>query len=42
MYLSQGGRVGLGEVTEAGEPVFVPLERMRTHRNSDKRGTYRW
>lgn len=40
--LSQGGRVGLGEVTEAGEPVFVPLVRVRTHRNPDKRGTYRW
>jgi hypothetical protein len=25
-----------------GEPVFVPLERVRTHRNADKRGTYRW
>ena len=40
--LSQGGRVGLGEVSDTGEPVFVPLERVRTHRNPDKRGTYRW
>jgi hypothetical protein len=40
--LSQGGRVGLGEVTETGDPVFVPLDRVRTHRNADKRGTYRW
>jgi len=40
--LSQGGRVGLGEASETGEPVFVPLERVRTHRNPDKRGTYRW
>jgi hypothetical protein len=22
--------------------VFVPLQRVRTHRNADKRGTYRW
>jgi hypothetical protein len=40
--LSQGGRIGLGELSETGEPVFVPLERGRTHRNADKRGTYRW
>lgn len=40
--ISQGGRIGLGETTETGEPVFVPLERVRTHRNADKRGTYRW
>ena len=23
-------------------PMFVPLDRIRTHRNVDKRGTYRW
>ena len=23
-------------------PVFVPLDRVRTHRNTDKRGTFRW
>jgi hypothetical protein len=40
--ISQGGRIGLGEVTESGKPVFVPLDRIRTHRNADKRGTYRW
>ena len=40
--ISQGGRIGLGEVTESGKPVFVPLDRIRTHRNTDKRGTYRW
>lgn len=40
--LAEGGRIGLGEVTETGEPVFVPLERVRTHRNPDKRGTFRW
>ncbi|MDA9293049.1 hypothetical protein N9Q18_01045 [bacterium] len=40
--ISQGGRIGLGEVTESGKPLFVPLDRVRTHRNLDKRGTYRW
>lgn len=40
--IAEGGRIGLGETTETGEPVFVPLERVRTHRNADKRGTYRW
>ena len=29
-------------MTDTGEPVFVSLERVRTHRNPDKRGTYRW
>jgi hypothetical protein len=32
----------LGEVTESGKRVFVPLDRVRTHHNTDKRGTYRW
>jgi hypothetical protein len=40
--ISQGGRIGLGDVTESGKSVFVPLDRIRTHRNTDKRGTYRW
>ncbi len=40
--IAQGGRIGLGEITETGEPVFVPLERARTHRNADKGGTFRW
>ena len=40
--IAQGGRIGLGEVADNGESVFVPLERMRTHRNPDKRGTFRW
>ncbi len=29
-------------MTELGKPVFVPLDRVRTHRNTDKRGTFRW
>ena len=32
----------LGEVTESGKPACAPLERMRTHRNADKCGTFRW
>jgi hypothetical protein len=40
--ISKGGRIGVGEVTETGKPIFVPLNRIRTHRNADKRGTYRW
>ena len=40
--ISKGGRIGLGEVTETGKPVFVPLDRIRTHRNVDERGIYRW
>ena len=35
--ISQGGRIGLGEVTESGKSVFVPLDRIRTHRNADKK-----
>ncbi len=31
----------MGGITETGEPVFVPLERVRTHRNADKAGTFR-
>jgi len=40
--IAKGGRIELGEITEIGEPVFVPLERVRTHRNADKGGTFRW
>jgi len=39
--IAEGGRIGW-ETTEMGEPVFVPLERVRTHRNGDKRGNHRW
>lgn len=30
------------ETTATGEPAFAPLERVRTHRNADKGGTFRW
>lgn len=37
-----GGAIGLGEITDTGEVEFVELERVRTHRNRDKNGRYRW
>ncbi len=39
---AQAGAVGIVRHTESGEPWFVELERLRTHRNRDLRGTYRW
>ncbi|MPZ68287.1 MAG: hypothetical protein GEU71_02015 [Actinobacteria bacterium] len=41
LYAS-GGAIGLGELTDTGEVEFVELERVRTHRNADKNGLYRW
>jgi len=40
--IAKGGRIGLGEITETGEPVFVPLERVRRHRNADTIRTFLW
>ena len=37
-----GGALGIGELTDTGEPHFVALARIRTHRNRDKNGRYRW
>ena len=39
---AQGGAVGLGELNEAGALTYTPLRRIRTHRNRDKSGQYRW
>jgi hypothetical protein len=36
------GAVGIGELTETGDLTFNPLTRIRTHRNRDKNGKYRW
>jgi hypothetical protein len=33
--ISQGGRIGLGGLTESGKPVFVPLDRVRINCNLD-------
>ena len=39
---AQGGAVGIVRLTESGAPIFVPVERVRNHRNRDLCGTYRW
>lgn len=39
---AQGGAIGVGELTDTGELRFVELARVRTHRNADKNGRYRW
>ncbi len=39
---ARGGAIGIGRLTETGEVLFLELERVRTHRNADKSGRYRW
>ncbi len=39
---ARGGAVGIGELTETGDLTFTELPRVRTHRNRDKSGKYRW
>jgi hypothetical protein len=39
---AQGGAIGIGELTETGDLTFDELSRLRTHRNRDKNGNYRW
>jgi len=39
---SRGGAIGLGELTDTGDLLFTELRRVRTHRNRDKNGQYRW
>jgi hypothetical protein len=39
---ARGGAVGIGELTDRGELTFTPLRRVRTHRNRDRAGTFRW
>jgi hypothetical protein len=39
---AKGGAVGIGELTETGDLTFTELPRIRTHRNHDKNGNYRW
>jgi len=38
---ARAGAIGIGELNDTGELTFVELERVRTHRNTDKAG-YRW
>jgi hypothetical protein len=39
---ARGGAIGLAELDEAGDMVFAPLRRTRTHRTRDKNGLFRW
>jgi hypothetical protein len=39
---TRGGAVGIGELTETGDLTFSELPRIRTHRNRDQNGRYRW
>jgi hypothetical protein len=39
---ARGGAVGIGELTETGDLTFSELPRIRTHRNRDQNGRYRW
>jgi hypothetical protein len=39
---AEGGALGIAELGENGDLVFEPLPRVRTHRNQDKNGRYRW
>ena len=39
---ARGGAVGIGQLTETGDITFTELPRVRTHRNRDKSGKYRW
>jgi len=39
---ARDGALGLGELTDTGEMHFVPLRRVRTHRNPGRNGTFRW
>jgi hypothetical protein len=39
---AKGGAIGLGELTDRGEMDFVELPRLRTHRNQDASGLFRW
>lgn len=39
---ARAGAIGVVELSETGEPLFTELKRMRTHRNKDKGGQYRW
>ena len=39
---ARGGAIGLGELTDKGELDFVELPRLRTHRDQDASGLFRW
>jgi Uri superfamily endonuclease len=39
---ARGGAIGIVELSDVGEPTFTELPRVRTHRNRDKSGRFRW
>jgi len=39
---ARDGALGIAELTDTGEMHFVPLRRVRTHRNPGRKGTFRW
>jgi hypothetical protein len=39
---ARDGALGIGTLTDKGDLRFTPLRRLRTHRNRDKTGKYRW
>jgi hypothetical protein len=39
---ARDGAIGIGTLTDTGDLHFTPLERVRTHRNRDQNGKYRW
>jgi hypothetical protein len=39
---TRGGAIGIAELSDIGEPSFIELKRIKTHRTQDKSGLYRW
>ena len=39
---ARDGAIGIGTLTDRGDLHFTALERVRTHRNQDANGKYRW
>jgi len=39
---AKAGEVGIGRLLDTGDLDFIPLERVRTHRNAGKDGRFRW
>ena len=39
---ARAGAIGIGQLDDTGQMSFLELERVRTHRNADKNGKFRW
>jgi hypothetical protein len=39
---ARGGAIGIAELSDKGEPNFIELKHIRTHRTQDKTGLFRW